>query len=162
MAAILRTPSLRSPSTVFLCSLTVSDLLVGLPMQPFFTATSFNSGGYLLQSYNMSSSCCGVSLCTMTSISVDRYLALHCQHAISKFDDLKTWRLAYSVIHLVYFPAFVVYLFWGQKRFFLCYYRFDCPLYLNFYIFLHLNLRNCSSASASDSSSTKGCAKFKC
>ena len=35
-------------------------------------------------------------------------------HAISKFDDLKTWCLAYSVIH----PAFVVYLFWGQKRFF--------------------------------------------
>ena len=102
MAAILRTPSLRSPSTVFLCSLTVSDLLVGLPMQPFFTATSFNSGGYLLQSYNMSSSCCGVSLCTMTSISVDRYLALRCH---MRYPNLMTSKR--GALHIALFIWFI-------------------------------------------------------
>jgi len=78
LIAILRSSSLRSPSIVFLRSLAVPDLLVGLAVQPVFIATLFNSGDSLLQSYNMlASSCCGVSLCTMTAISVDRVLALH-------------------------------------------------------------------------------------
>ena len=38
LAAILRTPWLRSPSTTLLCSLAVSDLLVGLVVQPTYTA----------------------------------------------------------------------------------------------------------------------------
>ena len=39
LAAILKTPSLRSPSTVFLCSLAVSDLLVGFVVQPVYIAS---------------------------------------------------------------------------------------------------------------------------
>jgi len=77
MAAMLRTPSLRSPSIVFLGVLAVSDLLVGLAVQPVFIATLFNFGDSLLQPYNMlASSFYGVSLCTMPAISVDRFLAL--------------------------------------------------------------------------------------
>ena len=34
LVAILRTPSLRSPSTILLCSLAVSDIFVGLVAQP--------------------------------------------------------------------------------------------------------------------------------
>ena len=79
LAAILRTPSLRSPSTVFLCSLAASDLLVGIVVQPVYIASELKPNSSLLQqSYNMLSLlCCGVSLSTMAAISVDRYLALH-------------------------------------------------------------------------------------
>ena len=77
LAAILRTPSLRSPSTVFLCSLAVSDLLVGLFIQPVFIVRVMEIRGYHLDAYNISSAlACGVSLCTMAIISVDRFLAL--------------------------------------------------------------------------------------
>ena len=38
LVAILRTPSLRSPSVIFLCNLAVSDLLVGLVVQPVYVA----------------------------------------------------------------------------------------------------------------------------
>ena len=77
LVAILRTPSLRSPSTVFLCSLAVSDLLVGLFIQPVFIVRVMEIRGYHLDAYNISSAlACGVSLCTMATISVDRFLAL--------------------------------------------------------------------------------------
>jgi len=77
-SAILRTPSLRSPSTNLLSSLAVSDLLVGLVIQPVYIAnelTSFNS--LLHHSANiLLGIACSVSLFTMTAISVDRFLAL--------------------------------------------------------------------------------------
>ena len=80
LAAILRTPSLRSPSNVFLCSLALSDLLVGLIVQPVYIATSFNfvPDSSLVFTYQITTLfVCGVSLGTMTAISVDRFSALH-------------------------------------------------------------------------------------
>ena len=79
LAAILRTPSLRSPSTIFLCSLAASDLLVGILVQPVYIVSELKPRSSLLKhAYNMLSLlCCGVSLSTMAAISVDRYLALH-------------------------------------------------------------------------------------
>ena len=50
LAAILRTPSLRSvPSTVFLCSLAIIDFLVGLVVQPVYIASKLHhsTGGPL-------------------------------------------------------------------------------------------------------------------
>ena len=81
MAAILRTPSLRSPSSIFLCSLAVSDFLVGLVVQPAYIANELiaNEPGSSLSHAGslLSLSVCGVSLCAMTAISVDRFLAIH-------------------------------------------------------------------------------------
>ena len=78
LVAILRTSSLRSPSTVFLCSLAVSDLLVGMVVQPFYIAHQLNPGLRLKDAFDAYSSLsCGVSLCKVTAISVDRLLALH-------------------------------------------------------------------------------------
>ena len=81
LAAILRTPSLRSvPSTIFLCSLAITDFLVGLVVQPVYIANElqYSAGGPLYKVENfISVSLCGVSLSTMTAISVDRFLALH-------------------------------------------------------------------------------------
>ena len=77
LAAILRTPSLRSPSTVFLCSLAVSDLLVGLVVQPVHIANALTNDSLHKIRNTVTASACGVSLLTMTAISVDRFLALH-------------------------------------------------------------------------------------
>ena len=79
LAAILSAPSLRSPAILLLCNLAVSDLLVGLVIQPLFIARSFNSTIRLLPSiwFILTCSACGISLCTMTAIAVDRFLALH-------------------------------------------------------------------------------------
>ena len=81
LATILRTPSLRSvPSTIFLCSLAITDFLVGLVVQPVYIANElqYSAGGPLYKVENfISVSLCGVSLLTVTAISVDRFLALH-------------------------------------------------------------------------------------
>ncbi|CAH3141925.1 unnamed protein product, partial [Porites evermanni] len=79
--AILRTPSLRSlPSNIFLCSLAITDFLVGLIVQPVYIANRLHhSSGRTLAIVEdlMSFFLCGVSLKTITAISVDRFLALH-------------------------------------------------------------------------------------
>ena len=79
--AILRTPSLRSlPSNIFLCSLAITDFLGGLIVQPVYIAYRLHhSTGRTLAIVEdlMSFFLCGVSLKTITAISVDRFLALH-------------------------------------------------------------------------------------
>lgn len=85
VSAVWRTPSLRYPSIVFLCGLAVSDLAIGLVVQPWFVAvellkihglpsggdctleTAFLALGFLV---------CGVSFGLVTLISVDRYIAI--------------------------------------------------------------------------------------
>ena len=84
LAAVWRNPSLRTPSIILLCSLAVSDLLVGflaLPLDIAVVLTPlYRVSSYLRLSearmFLLIQLCC-VSLETMTAISVDRYLALH-------------------------------------------------------------------------------------
>ena len=117
LTAILRSPSLRSPSIVFLCSLAVSDLLVGLAVQPVFIATLFKSGDSLFQSCNMlASSCCGVSLCTMTAIGVDRFWSLHYH---MRYPNLMTSKRALRIVLLIcfIFPFLSCIHFWGRNIF---------------------------------------------
>jgi len=83
LAAIFRTPSLRSPSFVFICSLAISDLLVGVIIQPLYTVSLFVTLQFLKTIAETTAyATCGVSLGTMTVISVDRLLALryHMRH----------------------------------------------------------------------------------
>ena len=78
LTAIIRTPSIRSPSMIMLCSLAVSDLLVGFIAQPLFIADELIKKNFVL--YRVSAmigfSVCGVSLATITLISIDRFLAV--------------------------------------------------------------------------------------
>ncbi|XP_078344119.1 melanocortin receptor 4-like [Oculina patagonica] len=77
LAAIVRTPSLRSPSTIFLCSLAFSDFLAGFVVQPVYIANELTNDS-LYNIRNITTlSVCGASLFTITAISVDRFLALH-------------------------------------------------------------------------------------
>lgn len=78
LASILRTPSLRSPSTVLLCSLAASDLTVGLVVQPLYIIFKLTGNLTVYKALSiMAAAGTGVSLLVMTAISVDRLLALH-------------------------------------------------------------------------------------
>ncbi|XP_078359578.1 melanocyte-stimulating hormone receptor-like [Oculina patagonica] len=112
LAAILRTPSLNSPSILFLCSLAVSDLFVGFIVQPLYIAyelTKFSSLYELMIA--MSVNGVGVSLGTITVISLDRFLALHYH---MRYPDMVTiHRAKYTIITLWLFTFLVSFLaFW--------------------------------------------------
>ena len=78
LAAIFRTPSLRLPPTAFLCTLALSDLVVGFIVQPLYIASEFTTVSFMQPLVELASYIgCGVSLWTMTEISVDRFMALH-------------------------------------------------------------------------------------
>ena len=82
LAAIVKTPSIRSPSMIMISSLAVSDLLVGIMAQSLFVANkikSLTTKDPLLHHLSVITGffVCGVSLGTTTVICVDRFMALH-------------------------------------------------------------------------------------
>ena len=80
LAAIIRTPSIRStPNMIMLCSLGVSDFLVGLIAQPAYIIQQLTDDcGLAYHVWRLlGSSVCVVTLLTITAITVDRFLALH-------------------------------------------------------------------------------------
>ncbi len=78
LAALMRTPSIRLTSMIMLCSLAVSDLLVGLIAQPLHIARYLTEDRSVHHAaHTVGFSFCGVSLLTITAITVDRFLALH-------------------------------------------------------------------------------------
>ena len=77
LIAVRRTPSIHSPSMTFLYSLAVSDLLVGLIVQPLYIANTLTNICVLkLLTGMIAFFVCGVSLYSITAISVDRLIAL--------------------------------------------------------------------------------------
>ena len=98
LVAILKTPSLRSPSVIFLCNLAVSDLLVGLVVQPVYIVEQMVKTVPKLQEAvgGMGFSGCGVSLWTMTAITVDRFLALH--YHLQYPNLMTTSRAIYTIV----------------------------------------------------------------
>lgn len=127
LAAILSAPSLRSPAILLLCNLAVSDLLVGVVIQPLFIAHSFNTKTRLLTSIwlIMSYSACGISLCTMTAIAVDRFLALHYHLRYSTMVTsfrIKTFLTAQWLTSFIFSGIY----FWSLRIFFLYITIFVC------------------------------------
>ena len=98
LVAILRTPSIHSPSVIFLCNLAVTDLLVGLVVQPAYIAEQIVGTVSALQEAvtAMGFAGCGVSLWTMTAITVDRFLALH--YHLQYPNLMTTSRAIYTII----------------------------------------------------------------
>ena len=98
LVAILRTPSIRSPSVIFLCNLAVSDLLVGLVVQPVYVAAEIARTVRALSqaAETVGFAGCGVSLATMTAITVDRFLALH--YHLQYPNLMTTSRAIYTVV----------------------------------------------------------------
>ena len=118
LAAILRTSSLRSPSITLLCSLAISDLLVGFVVQPVYIAYRLMENRSLYQALTiMAFSACGVSLFAMTAISVDRFLALHYH---MRYPSLMTPHRALVTSLTLWFISFLLSLFsfWDMNAYY--------------------------------------------
>ena len=83
---VWKTPSLRSPFILLLCSLASTDFSVGFIAQPMFIATSFvglfsrsvNLKLIFIKIHSTIAFClCGGSLAMTTGISIDRLIAIH-------------------------------------------------------------------------------------
>ena len=119
LAAILRTPSLRSPSTAFLCSLAISDLVVGFIVQPLYITSEFVTVAFMQPLVELTShAACGVSLCTMTAISVDRFLALHYHMRYPTLVTTSRASLTSVVICLIISLLSAIY-FWNRTVYFI-------------------------------------------
>ncbi|XP_020618812.1 melanocortin receptor 5-like [Orbicella faveolata] len=120
LAAIIRTPSIRSTSVIMLCSLAVSDLLVGFVAQPFFIANELTASRYIASiSEIMAFVLCGASLCTMTAISVERFIALRYPMKYQAAVTTK-WRVIYVSIIIIWVCniLFAVFYFWQWTTYF--------------------------------------------
>ena len=124
LTAILRTFSLRSaPSIVFLCSLAVSDLLVGLVAQPVYISNAliYSDSSFALKQAQegMFVLACGVSLFTMTAISVDRFLALRYHMRYSDVMTVKRALFTIAGIWLVIVILSCLRIIWKRSLLFL-------------------------------------------
>lgn len=120
LAAIIRTPSIRSTSVIMLCCLAVSDLLVGSVAQPLFIAGELTTSRYIESvSEIMAFVLCGVSLCTMTAISVERFIALRYPMKYQSAFTTK-WRVIYVSIIIIWASntLFSVFYFWQWATYF--------------------------------------------
>ena len=101
LAAVATTSSLCSPSVILLCGLAVSDLVVGLVVQPIYISRELSSNVIMLGvARTMGISFCGISFATMAAISVDRFLALR-YHMTYKM--LVTTRRVKLILILIWF-----------------------------------------------------------
>lgn len=114
LAAIKRTSSLRSPSIIFICSLAVSDLVVGLIVQPLFIArelTNLDLVKYVLETTAYGA--CGFSLFIITAISVDRFVALHYHMRYPSIVTATRAIYLTTSVFLINFLASIIY-FWNR------------------------------------------------
>ena len=118
-SAVRHSTSIRLPSKLLLCSLVLTDLGVGLVVQPQFVAflnmkvnkESLSISCFVLRSY---SSTVAMFLCasllTMTVISLDRYIALFFN---LRYHEIVTTRRVCAVLAIVWSSA----LFYASARF---------------------------------------------
>ena len=105
LAAVWKTPSIRSTSMIMLCSLAVSDLLVGLVVQPLYIADELTKDLLLYRVSGMIGFyVCGVSFGTMTAISVDRLIALHYHMRYASLMSECRVKFIVGMIWVVIFP----------------------------------------------------------
>lgn len=120
LAAIMRTRSIRSTSVTMLCSLAVSDLLVGSVAQPLFIASELTTSRSTESMSEITAFVlCGVSLCTMTAISVERLIVLRYPMKYQSAGTTK-WRVIYFSIVVVWISNIVlaVFYFWQWTTYF--------------------------------------------
>ena len=128
--SIWRSRSLRTPANMFLIGLALSDLGVGLFVQPFFIANSISFAKQGTGNFTCISTAAVritaaflsvVSFKTVTAISVERYLSLRLHLRYEDVVTMKRVRLILAVIWLwsgifaiawvVYFPSYKSYHF---------------------------------------------------
>ena len=118
LAAILKTPSIRSPSMIMISSLAVSDLLVGIMAQPLFVANkikSLTTKDPLLKQLTATTGffVCGVALGTTTVICLDRFMALHYHMRYSTIVTKSRVTYTVGIISFIIFLCLGLY-FWNK------------------------------------------------
>ena len=115
LVAIIRTPSIRSPHMNMLCSLAVSDLLVGLIAQPFYIAEQITKDRLANHVWrSIGPSLCVVSLLTITVITVDRFLALHYHMRYATLVTESRVKYTLTIIWLISFLGTGI-AFWSER-----------------------------------------------
>ena len=115
LAAVWKTPSIRSTSMIMLCSLAVSDLLVGFVVQPLYIADELTEHLLLHRVSGMIGFyVCGVSFGTMTVISVDRLMALHYH---MRYASLMTECRVKFIVGMIWVVIFLFSGFYVWKKF---------------------------------------------
>ena len=116
--SVSRTPSSRSPSTTLLCGLAASDVIVGLIAQPLFIIQELIPNDTLFHVvFFFSFNGCGVSLLTMTLISLDRYAALQYHMRYATMVTSKRVVCTLATMWFVIYVAFGIY-FWKRVVYF--------------------------------------------
>lgn len=110
LTAILTTPSLRSHSMIMLCNLAIADFLVGVITQPFYIVKELTENRLLNILWDtVAYSFCGVSLLIITTISVDRFLALHYHMRYSTIVTILRVRYMIALVWFINFLSSAVY-----------------------------------------------------
>ena len=113
--AMTKTPSIRSSSMIMMCSLPLSDFLVGLVVQPLYIGQQLSRKSILLLlEASIGYSVCAASFLTITAISLDRFLALH--YHLRYFTLVTKSRIicTAAIIWLFSFPSMGLY-FWNKR-----------------------------------------------
>ena len=119
LAAVWKTPSICSTPMIMLCSLAVSDLLVGFVVQPLYIADELTEDLLLNRVSDMIGFyVCGVSFGTMTAISVDRLMALHYHMRYASLMTECRVKFIVGMIWVVIFPCLGLHL-WNIFTFYL-------------------------------------------
>ena len=107
LVAIWKTSSLHTPGNMLLCNLAVSDLAVGLLIQPLFILNTLKRlvvNDDILSSVSKTkdiAGLCGVSFLTVTAISLDRMIALKFHLRYNSLVTMNKTALAIAVIWTV-------------------------------------------------------------
>ena len=114
LAAIKRSPSLHSPSIAFIFNLAVSDLVVGFIVQPLFIARELTELYMVKLTLEIIAyAACGFSLCIMTAICLDRYVALHYHLRYSILMTIPRATYLVTSLCLINFLIAIIY-FWNR------------------------------------------------
>ena len=118
--AYQRTPSLHCPANTLVCCLALSDFIVGLVAQPSFVAHKIGEVQHNFKMYCVTRIvtetsgyiACGVSILTLTAISIERYLAVHLHlrynEIVTNFRALVTVGFLWSILGLTAGSRFFV------------------------------------------------------
>ena len=112
---ICKKPSLRRPSNIFIGCLALSDLLVGLVVQPSYVAYRLgeNSSNFVSCAIRMTYSfgfyiCYGISFMTLSAVSCERYIALRLH---LRYNEIVTTARVFKVISLIWILDILLTLF---------------------------------------------------
>ena len=116
--AIVRNSSLHTPSYVLLCNLAISDLGVGLLVQPLYISLIIallnekaDMSCKLGAAYNLIAVCLGfLSFFTVTAISVDRFLAVYLANKYRRTATIKKAKLVVVLLWLTAITVMIIYL----------------------------------------------------